>query len=229
MKAFIHYVSGHGASEQQANESLNSFIRHGWDASLVEGVTPETLDDKEFDVKLAPKGRIVSMYERGDRVYLTKKSCLTNHYRLWNRCIELNETIAFIEQDAIAIGAPQKWFFDGVCVLNIEHAFRPPSVLGTLSHLKDYVVPAVLTPTPLPVDYRLKYYKDNKWKGNNMMPGTAAYAITPKGAKQLLTAAYDYGIDQSDFFINTGNVNINYITPSPVKFNTKNLNLSHKL
>jgi hypothetical protein len=44
-----------------------------------------------------------------------------------------------------------------------------------------------------------------------------------------LKAADKHGIDQSDFFINNHNVEIEYISPSPVKFNTVNLNLSHKL
>ena len=62
-----------------------------------------------------------------------------------------------------------------------------------------------------------------------MIPGTAAYAISPKGAKKLLRAAKDIGIDQSDFFINTHNIKIDYVNPSPVKFNSKNLNTSHRL
>ncbi len=229
MKAFIHYVKGHRPSEKQAEESLASFRKQSWDASIVEGVTPETLDDTEFDVKVIKNGRLLSMQERGDRVYLIKKSCLTNHYRLWKKCIELNQQIAFIEHDAIAIAPPIQALFRDICILNIEYAFKTPSILGTITGCANYTPPPSFVPTQLPRDYPLQYYKNNEWQGYNMMPGTAAYAVTPSGAKKLLEAAYTLGVDQSDFFINSYNVNIDYITPSPVKFNTKNLNLSHTL
>ena len=60
-----------------------------------------------------------------------------------------------------------------------------------------------------------------------MAPGTASYAITPNGAKKLLDAADKYGLDQSDFFINSFNVEMNYIHPSLAKFNETNLQTSH--
>ena len=60
-----------------------------------------------------------------------------------------------------------------------------------------------------------------------MAPGTAAYALTPKGARRLLDALETHGIDQSDFFINSMNVSMDYISPAPVKFNSKNLKTSH--
>ena len=61
-----------------------------------------------------------------------------------------------------------------------------------------------------------------------MAPGTAAYAITPIGAKKLLTIA-EKGLDQSDFLINSNNIKMQYLMPSPVQFNKINLNTSHKL
>ena len=36
-----------------------------------------------------------------------------------------------------------------------------------------------------------------------------------------------FGIDQSDFMLNSYNVNIQYVLPSPVKFNSTNLSTSY--
>ena len=60
-----------------------------------------------------------------------------------------------------------------------------------------------------------------------MMPGTASYAITPKGANKLLKAVEKHGWEQSDFFINTKNVHIQYVVPEYFTFTLKNLNMSH--
>ena len=59
-----------------------------------------------------------------------------------------------------------------------------------------------------------------------MAPGTGAYAITPAGAKKML-AATENVIDQSDFMLNEYNLKIEYVYPSPVKFNTENLSTSY--
>lgn len=229
MKGSIIYVKGHKSSEIQSEQCLESFQKYGWDVSLVEGVTPETLDDKEWDVPCIKGGRLIGFRDKGERSYLTKKSCLTNHVRIWRKVIETNEPHAFIEQDAICISKYDHKYFDDVLILNIDYAFKLPSVLGTLSSMAGYTPFPTLIPKALPSNYPLQYYKNNAYNGHNMIPGTAAYAITPSGAKKLLKAAEEYGIDQSDFLINEHNVRLSYISPSPVKFNTKNLNLSHKL
>ena len=46
-------------------------------------------------------------------------------------------------------------------------------------------------------------------------------------AKKLLSAIDKHGFDQSDFMINSKNVRMQYIVPSPVKFNTVNLSTSY--
>ena len=60
-----------------------------------------------------------------------------------------------------------------------------------------------------------------------MMPGTAAYAITPKGAKRLIENLSTTGWEQSDYFINTFNVKIQTASPEYFTFKLKNLNMSH--
>lgn len=226
MKGFIHYIRGHQKSESQAKQAYESFRKYNWNVELVEGITPKTLDESEFDYSLIEGGRLHGMRNNGDKKYYVKKSCISNQIRIWRKSVEENIPMAFIEHDAICV-SNFNYKVDELLCLNLDYAFRPPSVLGTISGLKTYTPPSVISPSPLPDNYPLLYYKNNCYKGSKMIPGTAAYVVSPKGAEKLLEAAEKYGIDQSDFFINSMNVKIDYITPSPVKFNSINLNTSH--
>jgi hypothetical protein len=60
-----------------------------------------------------------------------------------------------------------------------------------------------------------------------MIPGTAAYAIQPHAAEKLLKTLDKVGWEQSDFFINTKTVNMQYVTPEYFTFKSQNLNMSH--
>lgn len=226
MKGYIHYIKGHKDSEKQASESLKSFLQNDWDVSLREGITPDTLDDKEFDYPLIKGGRLSIMKENGEEKYFTKKSCISNQIRLWRECVRMNTPLAFIEHDAICLSSFDRPFDEVIC-FNLEYAFLPPTVLSNYSILRDYSIPSNISPKPFPADYPLTYPKKNSYEGSKLIPGTAAYGVTPKGARKLLIAAEKYGLEQSDYFINTSNVNIEYVTPSPVKFNITNLNTSH--
>ena len=131
-----------------------------------------------------------------------------------------------MEHDAICVDSLKELDFDEYLVLNADSVFRPPNALA-LTKFINYSFPDTSnTAKTLPESYPLKYYKNNEWKGFNMAPGTGAYAITPKGAKKLLSVADKY-LDQSDFLINSYNVNIQYISPSPIKFNKTSLKTSH--
>ncbi|MEL0255652.1 MAG: hypothetical protein VW930_06880, partial [Burkholderiaceae bacterium] len=61
MKGQIVYIKGHKGSEIQAEQAYESFIKHGWDVDLVEGITPKTLDEQEFDYPLVEGGRLFDM------------------------------------------------------------------------------------------------------------------------------------------------------------------------
>jgi GR25 family glycosyltransferase involved in LPS biosynthesis len=197
----------------------------GFRAEPFEGVTPDTLDDyKDLHRPDVPGSRIEDFKRENEKKYLIKKSCFTNHVRLWHKCIELNQPIAVIEQDAHCVWKWDNRQFEDVLILNVDSAFRQPVFqhirfkpeydLG-IHRYDDYSV------TPL------IYYKPSVFKGSFMMPGTAAYAITPQGAKKLLKALDKYGWEQSDFFINSHNVTIQYAMPEYFTFKLKNLNMSH--
>lgn len=220
MKAFIIYVKGHEKSEQYAKASLKSCEGSGFDAELLEGVTPDTIDQHEQYPEIE-NGRATFFKREDTKKYLTKKSCFTNHIRVWKKCIELNEPVAFIEQDAYCIANWNNVIFDELLILNINSAFKQP-VFDDIRNKPSFDLgKKVYKNSPL------VYNKDNIWKDSPMIPGTAAYAITPKGANRLLKNLETYGWDQSDYFINTYNVNMEYMIPEYFTFKFKNLNMSH--
>jgi len=229
MKGQIVYVKGHKDSEKQAQFSLDSFLKYGWDVELVEGITPDTLDESEFDYPNQKEGRLDSFQKENSPAYKIKKSCLFNHLRFFQRVIEENTPMAFLEHDTVCQSEWTSQIFDELLILNLDHAFKPPTTFGNKPGFAGWEPPYTMTPVnDLPSNYPLKYYKNNQYKGCNMIAGTAAYIISPKGAKKLLNAL-SQGLDQSDFFINEKNVRLQYLSPSPVRFQKINLNTSHKL
>lgn len=222
MKAQIVYLANHKESVKQSKEALKSFKSHGWDVELVRGITPKTLESRGRVTDLMENGRL-TRFE--DPRLSIKKSCVNNHILFWERVVEENETMAFIEHDAIAVEPPQRWKFSDVLVLNIHYAFKFGALRGKFRNL---ILPSEKEVEELPDNYPLRCrVEDSRYKGADMIPGTAAYAITPQGAEKMLTAVYKYGIDQSDYVINSMNVKLEYANPSPVKFNTVNLSTSN--
>lgn len=228
MKVQITYVESSEQSVQQANQALESFLKYNWDAKLNIGITSDTLNEKNFDYADMFNSRFADLKRENLKKYRTKKSCLFNNLHFCKKVIEADEPMVFAEHDAICIKEYSGFNFEEFCFLSYEYAFQPPTCLAKppyTSYILD-TTPGVLD---FPTTYPLRYYKDNIYKTYTMTPGTAAYALTPKGAKKILYAAETYGLEQSDFIINSHNIRMQYIYPSPVKYNLENLNLSHKL
>ena len=225
MKAFIIYIKNHTKSEEYANTCLSS-CNNKFQAELSEGVTPESLDhyEKVHDFTRIVPSRVNNFYKENKTLFYTKKSCFMNHVRLWHKCVELNHPIAIIEQDSFCIKNWDNIQFDELLILNVKSAFNQK----VFEHLwKKHNKPLFNDGVQ---DYNanvLKYYFDNKFKNHHMMPGTAAYAITPKGAKRLIENLSTTGWEQSDYFINTFNVKIQTASPEYFTFKLKNLNMSH--
>lgn len=224
MKSFIIYVKGHKESERQAKKTLSSCDNSGFDAELMEGITPQTVDKNNLYPD-AYGARIVSFKKESSKVYNSKKSCFTNHIRVWKRCIELNEPVVFLEHDVANVRnwVPGQILFDEVLILNITSAFT----VTTFEHIK-HLTPKYNFGLNSYNKSPLIYHKENQWKGSLMIPGTASYAVTPKGAKRLLNNLDKYGWEQSDFFINSYNTNLQYVIPEYFTFHPEqNLNMSH--
>lgn len=227
MNCDMIYIEGHIESMKQSTQGMSSFeIYDGWDVNKYAGVTPENVKScDEFNWKIIENSRLHNFKQENENRFLTKLSCVINHIKFWRRVVDADETMAFLEHDAVCTGDWKNPDFDEYLILNIHHAFRPPNKLGLkqFAHVKFSKEKEVQN---LPEDYPLKYYRDNHWKDSFMAPGTGSYAITPKGAKNMLKVAEE-SLDQSDFLLNTYNVNIQYLSPSPVKFNNVNLSTSY--
>lgn len=222
MKAQIVHLTKNTQSVGQAQQALKSFQDNGWDVELVEGITPDTLESRGRVTKLLEGGRLTHFEE--PRLSI-KKSCVNNHILFWEKVVESNETMAFIEHDSIAIDPPQHWDFDDLLILNMEYVFNFGALRGKGLNRKFNPEFGL---NEISEDYPLKCKVPNSpFKGSNMIPGTAAYAITPQGARKMLDVVYNRGIDQSDYIINDMNVKLQYVIPSPVKFNTRNLSTSN--
>lgn len=221
MKSYIIYVKGHKASEKQAEKARASCYQSGFDVTMIEGVTPSTLGQYP-DWPDALNGRVTHFKQENMSTYTHKKSCFANHYRIWKECVDINKPIVFLEHD---VGNVRKWLPDTklneVLILNAESAFKQP----VFDHVrnKPWLKFGVNSYNNTPLKYRF----NNQWHGGFMIPGTGAYVVTPKGAAKLLEALEDYGWEQSDFFINSLNVDIDYIVPEYFTFKSTNLNTSH--
>lgn len=93
--------------------------------------------------------------------------CFYSHYRLWQKCVELNEPILIFEDDVIFEREfiPVEW--DEILLL----------CTGKESHLHEFYAPKLYNPQDPPLPVKLH---------NTSLPGAVGYGITPKAAKKLI-------------------------------------------
>tara|TARA_B100001094_G_scaffold216028_1_gene210157 strand:+ start:1052 stop:1756 length:705 start_codon:yes stop_codon:yes gene_type:complete len=224
MKVRIVYVKDNEQSKAQAEQSLKSWLDYGWDAELWEGITPETLSRAVFPYWDMPGGRLSAFKENEPHKYPIKKACLYNNLQFAQDVIQYNQPMIFAEHDTLCLSEYRGFWADEFCFLAMDYAFQPPTALAKYK----WRPPFEMGVNPFPRNYPLQYYRDTVYKGHNMTPGTAAYMLSPTGARKILKAVEKHGLEQSDFIINARNLKLEYISPSIVKFNTRNLNLSHQ-
>lgn len=174
MKAFIIHLSKIESSLNSAlkvKERLDSF---GITNELFEGSYGS--DTKELylknDRRWHPwgfKGRDKPYSEEYRNTAGTipgEMGCFDSHYRLWQKCIELNEPILIFEDDVELIRSyiPVEW--DDVLSVAFSHAKK-------MIKYQDYLINP--EGTPHAADY-----------GQSSMPGNGGYAIKPHAAKVLV-------------------------------------------
>lgn len=227
IKSFIIYVSSNKKSVEYANICLES-CKGKFDAKLFEGVTPETLStyEEQYPFTHMIDSRAQDFSKESNQLYKIKKSCFMNHVRLWNLCIELNETIAVIEQDSFCVRPWQPVEFEDVLILNFQSAWNQRIFKGYWKegHSKPTIKDGVF-------DYQdnkmMNYHRKNNYHNSYRIPGTAAYAVSVQGAKKLLDSLNKNGWEQSDYFVNNKNVKLQGIGPEFFTFKLPNLNMSH--
>ena len=226
MKGQIVYIKGHKKSEEQAKVAYDSFLRYNWDMELVEGVTPETINEDEFPYPEAKNSRLADFKKQNKMVYITKKSCIFNHLRFFDKVIEQDEPMLFAEHDAICVGKPPVQLPEDYMHLAIKETFFPPGKLaiGSCQQYRTMFDDAVMGVNEYPKNF-LKYKKDNAYNGATMTVGTTAYIMTPSGARKMKDAIMKNGIEQSDFQINSKTVHLQYHHPNLIRYN-QNLSTS---
>ena len=251
MKGQITYTPTINKSIELSKQSLDSFNRfNGWDITRNKGLTKETWEElaqSRFKYEIFERGRLGSMIRSGDKVLSTKLACVYNNVTFWHKVLEYNEPMVFIEHDIICKTSYLDYDFDEYLIMNIEDAVQgnpkinKPRISAPGDRDKEQIIikanwgkyfdkidnmkPGIYDLMDLQ-EYPLLYYINNEWKRYPMVPGTACYGLTPKGAEKLIYTAKTYGLDQSDFIVNCHNVGVQYVLPSPVKFNSIYLNTS---
>ena len=202
MKCYIHYIKDYNESEVLADQCLDSFKTYsGWEPILQEGFTPDTLVGHEKYRILEPSALRILQRVPNKPNFSHKLSSIMNNIRLWNRVVEENETMVFLEHDVVCVRDFEEINFQDVCHLSpfSETAER----YGGLYTLRGGI------------------YHDSKVIG-----GTHSYMITPSGAKKMLNACSRYGLECSDGMLNTFNVDIEYSTSNFFDWVSNTLNTS---
>ena len=229
MQGIIHQVKYNKGSESQAQECYRTFKMYGHDVIIKDGITPNTV--KEYDVyNVLEKSRLESFLkdDNDERKHLVKKSCVLNNIEFCKKVIEYDKPMMFLEHDALCVSPFENIDFDEFVYLAIEYWNKPPSGLA-LKQFVGYNPIYRIGVNDFPDDWPLTYHKETLYKDNKLTPGTMCYGLTPKGAKKIIHNAEKYGLEQSDYLINSGVVRLQYIYPSVVKQQSTNLNLSHRL
>jgi hypothetical protein len=225
MKVNIIHVAEFHKSVQQAKLCEISCKKYGYEVIMCEGVTPSTLKENDPGLKPMPNSRAWD-YETEKQPYLqTKKSCFINHLQFWQKVEKSGQTQIFLEHDARALRRWDNPTFDGLLVLNMNAAFYNNKNLLKW-HKGSYEYKGKGVTKIREMKSTLTYHKQNEWENSYLVPGTAAYAITPEQATKLIDIAFTKGWDQSDFFINSFNAHIQYADPEYFGFSGVNLNTS---
>jgi GR25 family glycosyltransferase involved in LPS biosynthesis len=116
------------------------------------------------------------------------KGCFDSHYRLWRRCIDLDEPIAIFEDDVKFFRGYKPVDFDDVLIVSIgKMAWKEEPY-------KTYLETPASTPRPM------------AWR-NYSMPGTSGYIIMPHACRALVKTYRDWYLP-ADNAINRALVNI---------------------
>ena len=175
MKNFIICLSKIQASLDTATTLKNQLIELGSEAELFEGtygndamamMKTEGRTMHPWGIKGPPANGIVKPMNPDLHFSPGVQGCFYSHYRLWQKCVELNEPIVIWEDDIVLVRPyiPVEW--TDVLVLALGH----PKKTDRYRHYYD---------NPEGEPAAADYYQSS-------MPGCCGYAIKPAAAKKLL-------------------------------------------
>ena len=191
MKTFIIHLSKIPSSLESALQLQEDLKSINLKAELFEGTYGNEAEElmKEENRVIHPvsfKGTLI------DDHYIAKnnrpgvKGCFYSHYRLWQKCVDLDETICVFEDDVNIVRPLTMVDFEDVLIITLG------------ARKSDRYKHFLYEPLGEP---RAEYYH------NSSMPGTTGYLISPQGAKKLLST-YKHTYLASDNAMNTMAIDI---------------------
>jgi len=178
MKNFIICLSKIEASLKTATDLKNQLEAYGQSVELFEGtygsdamklMQAEGRTLHPWGIKgPPPPGIELSSALNQLSIQLTpgEQGCFYSHYRLWQKCVELNEPIIIWEDDIVLCRNYQPVEWDDVLVLALGHPNKTEKYRHYLDNPEGEAIAA-------------DYYQSS-------MPGCCGYAIKPHAAAKLL-------------------------------------------
>lgn len=172
MKNFIICLSKIDSSLNTALKLKSQLEEYGADVELFEGtygndaVTMMAEEGRTLH-PVGIKGPIDPYSDDGQKMQSPGvKGCFYSHYRLWKKCVELNEPIIIWEDDIVLRRpfCPVEW--EEILIVAIGHPTKSERFMPYLE--QPYGVPKSM-------EYKL-----------STMPGCCGYAIKPQAAQKLL-------------------------------------------
>jgi glycosyl transferase, family 25 len=174
MKAFIIHLSKIESSLKSATELQADLKKVGLEAELFEGSYGHEVKKRyaetgrryhPWSFKNGPDNPFPDDY-RDSHQSPGEMGCFDSHYRLWQKCVELDEPIMVFEDDALIVRPYYPIEFKEVLIT----VFGNPVKSAKYYH-------HFTEPTGDPTA---------AWYGQASMPGTPGYAIKPSAAKKLV-------------------------------------------
>jgi glycosyl transferase family 25 len=169
MKAFIISLSKIQSSKDSGVEAQQALKRIGIDSELFEG----TYGNDAVDI-FEKENRVLKDISgvnsnTGKFLYPGVKGCFYSHYRLWQKCVELNEPIMIFEDDLVVYREYKDIKFTDLLILSINYDWMPCESLKDLLEKDNAETSA-------------QHYR---WR---FLPGASGYILSPTAAAKLVEA-----------------------------------------
>jgi GR25 family glycosyltransferase involved in LPS biosynthesis len=200
MKAYIIYLPEIPHSVEIANEAVIAAGQFRINAELFPGINGLYCKDL-FEIIGIKKLLSKNMKVPG------VQGCFLSHFKLWQYCVEIQETILILEHDGILLRE---------IPLDVEKHFTEILNLDPCDQFSDEYNENILRTQLYPIEYNSLIHVNNKHHlAGYYIPGAYGYLIKPKGAQKLIDWALKKGALPTDKHIGTNTVDIK-ITSVPV-------------
>jgi GR25 family glycosyltransferase involved in LPS biosynthesis len=166
MKSFIIHLSKVKSSLTSALESKAGLEKIGIFPTMFEGTYGPDADKLFESYKVHPAPGIE--LDRRKVSGTGAKGCFHSHYRLWQHCVDINESIMIFEDDIIVLNNYTDIDFQEILILSINFDWGP-----IMEKWRNYLEQPNNFKQALPFTEKF-------------MPGTSGYIIKPVAAKKLL-------------------------------------------